>query len=89
VLAYGAYFTLLVALIYLPVFVALREAGFRFLNQIYPVLPITSSIWAEQFTKRQTLERALRLEATAEQSLRSGLAILAPLIGGGVSVLLG
>jgi hypothetical protein len=89
VLAYGAYFTLLVALIYLPVFVALRETGLRLLNQIYPVLPVTSSTWTEQFTKRQALERALRLEATAEQSLRSGVAILAPLIGGGVSVLLG
>jgi hypothetical protein len=89
VLAYGAYFTLLVALIYLPVFVALRETALRLLNQVYPIQSVGSSTWAEQFSKRETLGRALRLETTAEQSLRSGVAILAPLIGGGVSVLLG
>src|SRR5713101_1471819 len=89
VLAYGAYFTFLVALIYLPVFAALRETGFRFLNQSYPFQSVTASTWIEQCGKRQTLEKVLRLEGTAEQSLRSGLAILAPLVGGGVSVLLG
>jgi hypothetical protein len=89
VLAYGAYFTFLVGLIYLPVFAALRETGLRFLNQSYPFPSVMESTWTEQCGKRQTLGKVLRLEATAEQSLRSGVAILAPLVGGGVSVLLG
>lgn len=89
VLAYGAYFTLLVALVYLPVFGSLRWAGLRLVSQVCPIQPITAPAWADQAGKRQILEHVLRLDATVEQSFRSGVAILAPLIGGGVSVLLG
>jgi hypothetical protein len=87
-LAYGGYFTALVALVYLPAMTQIQRSGTRCLNFTHPTPSMVDPEWNQKAADRQTLRNHLRLDATPTESLRSGLAIGAPLLAGALSLLL-
>ncbi len=86
VLVYGLYYTIILALIYTPTYLSLLDAGSRLRDRIYPLDSLPSLI--ENAGKRAKMDEILQLNVRTEQSLRAGIAILAPLLSGLFSSLL-
>jgi hypothetical protein len=87
VLIFGLYYTALLALLYAPTYLALGEAGRTLRDRAFPFSSLDNL--AEDTKKRMQLEELLQLNIRTEQSLRAGIAILAPLLTSLVSVFLG
>jgi len=89
VLVYGGYYTFLIALLYIPVYLSLIEFGRRLVDRFYPLsaLELESEEWENTYEKRGKLEELLRLRVTAQQGLETGVAIFAPLLSGFISFL--
>lgn len=80
VLVYGLYFTLVVALIYLPTYYFLAGTGRQVSEVFYPAdLPQT---FVNVLNKRAALGEKLQINLNAAQSLGAGLVILSPLLTG-------
>ena len=88
VLTYGAYLTMLLFLIYVPVHKSLLTAGCQLQDAFFPLLSPDSDSWADIHSKREKLGDLLKLQMTAGQSFKTSIAILSPLIGSIVSTLL-
>jgi hypothetical protein len=85
----GTYFTLILALLYAPVYAKLLRAGRANLDAACPLVEPASQEWLAAYEKREKLGEYLRLELTANTNLQAGIAILAPLTSALVGVLLG
>src|SRR6266849_5815315 len=84
VLLYAIFFVVLLALVYIPVYLSLERAGRQILEAAFPIPagPLgTGSPKADWYTGRKALEDLLQLGIRLEESLRAGVAILAPLGG--------
>jgi hypothetical protein len=79
VLLYGAFFTLLLAVLYAPVYRRLLEQGRRLVDAVCPVPEPVSAEWSAAYEKRRKLEELLQLQLTTSASFRAGIAIAAPL----------
>jgi hypothetical protein len=88
VLTYGAYFTLMLLIIYLPTYNTLLEAGRRIRDVYAPIPEPNEENWDKVMARRKTLEESLQLHLSAQQHLQTSVFILAPLISGIFSVLL-
>jgi hypothetical protein len=83
VLLYGAFFTALLLLVYVPAHLALKRLGLRIRDHYFPLSgmpdPDADSFrgWLD---KRTTLETLLQLNVTPTQQLQASLFILAPLL---------
>ena len=83
VLLYGAFFTGLLLLVYVPAHLALKRLGVRTRDGYFPLskmpAPDSDSLkgWLD---KRTTLEILLQLNVTPSQQLQTSLFILAPLL---------
>ncbi len=86
-LLYGLLLSVVLALIYLPTYLALLEAGSDLRNRAAPLLEPADQGFEAAVAKRRTLTDLLGLEVSASTSLRAGVAILSPLIGALVSLL--
>ena len=91
VLLYGAFFTGLLALVYVPIHTRLIAAGTALVDSVFAIdAPETDlkqlSGW---HANRKSLEDLLHLEARAADDLRASVSILAPVASGVVSILLG
>jgi hypothetical protein len=89
ILFYGAFFTMLLALAYVPTDLALIAAGHRLCEVIAPMPPLASDAWMEWYKVRGTLEDFLQLRVGPGTSLRAALAILAPLSSSLIALLVG
>jgi len=89
VLLYGAYFTLLLALLYAPVYLRLLEVGRANVDAACKPEEPASPAWLPAYEKRKKLEEHLQLEVATSASFRAGIAILAPLASALVGLLLG
>jgi hypothetical protein len=89
VLAYGAYFTLLVVLVYLPTFLSLQAIGRKLHDAFFPQIFPSTENWADIRDRRKYLEELLQLQVGAYQSLHASIVVLAPLISSIISTLLG
>jgi hypothetical protein len=89
VLIYGAFFTLLLALLYAPVYFRLLEVGREHVNAACKAEEPDSEAWLPAYEKRKKLEELLQLEVTTSAGFRSGVAILTPLGSALVALLLG
>lgn len=89
VLAYGAYFTALVVLIYAPAYLALIQAGRQLRDDLFPIPSPQSEGWHDWYSNRSDLEELLQLQQRGLENLESGIAILAPLAGSIVTLLVG
>ncbi len=91
VLLQGAYFTGLLALVYIPTFTDLNAVGSNLLESAYPIHE--SALDWENLAKwqanRKSLEELLQLRSGALENLRAGVSILAPTATSIVTVLLG
>jgi hypothetical protein len=89
VLMYGAFFTLLLALLYAPVYFRLLEVGRANVDRACKAEEPASAAWLPAYEKRKKLEEHLQLEIATSASFRAGVAILTPLAGALVALLLG
>jgi hypothetical protein len=90
VLAYGAYYTLLLIISYLGPYVLVRRAGERLVDHLAGSAAGTRDeaaavAWQEQ---RDKLAKTLKLSNTLQESLVGALAILGPIVGGLLSLAL-
>jgi len=91
VLLLGAYFTALLALVYIPTFTILATIGADLVESTYPVTAPdldwgSLSRWQ---ANRKSLEDLLQLRSGAVRNLRASVSILAPVATSVVTVLLG
>jgi hypothetical protein len=85
----GAFFTLILALLYTPVYTRLLEVGRANLDAACPLDEPASPEWLALYGKREKLAQYLQLDVTPSASFQSGIAILAPLASALVPLLLG
>lgn len=88
VLFYGLFLSILLAVVYAPAFGALRKAGERILDELEPRPAAGRPEWPLGAPRRRELRAYLELDAGLMNSLRVGVAVLAPLTSGLVSLLL-
>jgi len=86
-LLYGLVLSVALALVYLPTYLALLEAGSDLRDRAAPLLAPEDVGFEAAVTKRKTLTDLLGLEVSASTSFRAGVAILSPLLGALVSLL--
>ncbi len=85
---YGAYYSVLLLVIYMPAYNSRLIAGEKILDR-YLTLPLPSQDnWADVYIKRKQLSENLGLEESIIDSLQTLLPILAPLISGFLPTLL-
>jgi hypothetical protein len=91
VLLQGAYFTGLLALVYIPTYTVLAAIGADLVDSAYPITesePDLERLWRWQ-ANRKSLEELLRLRSGAVHNLRASISILAPAASSVIAVLLG
>lgn len=88
VLVYGLYYTAMVALIYVPIYLSVAHAGEVIRDGLLPLKDLNVDALADFQKKHEAVEQLLELHGGAAESLQSGLAILAPLGSSIVAVLL-
>jgi hypothetical protein len=91
VLLQGAYFTGLLALVYIPTFTVLNTIGADLLESTYPVTApdLDWANLAQWQANRKSLEELLQLQSGAVDNLRASVSILAPVATSVITVLLG
>jgi hypothetical protein len=91
VLLQGAYFTGLLALVYIPTFTVLAAIGADLLESAYPVREpdLDWGNLSQWQANRKSLEELLQLRSGAADNLRASVAILAPAATSVITVLLG
>ena len=86
VLVYGGMYTIVVALIYVPVYASLLRFGRKIRDAWLPLPLLNSEAWRDVHAKRRDFEQVLQLSLTSSHGYQAGIAILAPLIGRIISV---
>jgi hypothetical protein len=92
VLAYGAYYTVFLVAAYVPVYFNVLDVGRKAVDDLlgkWPAKLRDGTEWAEWTSQREAAELFLQLRTTPVQRLQTALAILAPLAGSAVSLVLG
>ncbi len=77
-LVLGAYYTLLIAIIYFPVYAALVKVGRQFLDSYFALPAPDQESWTDILAKRKQLESFMGLDVSPVQRFVTGLTILAP-----------
>jgi hypothetical protein len=88
VLIFGLYYSALLALAYAPCYVAMRNAGEKLKDAFFGKLA-SSPDAVDAMTKRRSLDDLLQLNVSASSSFKAGVAILTPLAGSLVGLLIG
>jgi hypothetical protein len=88
VLAYGLFFTGLLAIAFAPSFLAMRAAGDRLRDAAHPLLAPNDPGFADQIGKRNALDAVLQTNLSASATFKAGAAILTPLAGSLVALVL-
>jgi len=86
VLAYGAYFTAVIAAVYIPTHLLWQKEVSALRDLLYP-LPGSGIITAQWLEDRRAYESTLNLSLTAGGTLATALRVLAPLLAALVTVL--
>jgi hypothetical protein len=84
---YGGAFTVLLALLYVPALAGVRALCMRALDVLIPI-DRNSTDWEDKLEERKRVEADLKLDVSIQSSLTSGIGILAPLLAGGLGLLL-
>ena len=87
----GAYFTALLALVYIPTYSMLAEVGSDLVESVYPLTggDLDWEHLSRWQANRKSLEGLLQLQAGAVHNLRASVSILAPVATSVMAVLLG
>ena len=89
VLMYGAYFSGLLLLLYLPAHRLWRAEGEEIVSLVAPLPSPTDASWLAADQKRRAMTSYLEIDATAHALFNRAVMLLGPLIAGLVSFLLG
>jgi len=89
VLVYGIYFSLLLALVYLPVHLTLRAVGHRLRDHFFALPSPSDPTWKDVCDSRRAFDELLSLNIGPTASFKAGLAISTPLLGSLTGLLLG
>lgn len=89
VLAYGAAYTAVLAVLYVPPYVNMQASSRRLTEALYPPLLPGEDGFADRQQHRSDLAGILRTDVAAPDSLKVAAAVLAPLVSGLVAVLVG
>jgi hypothetical protein len=89
VLGYGLYYSALLALTYAPTYASMIRVGRLIRDALCPLPSSDTQAWRDWYSNRRILDDMLKLQIGARESLPAGVAILAPLGGSVLSVLLG
>ena len=89
VLAYGAGYTAMLAIVYVPAYMTMQLAGQRIRDAFAPMELPGSPTYDEYVKRRIAWEELLQFKANAADSLRIGTAVLAPIVTGVSTVLVG
>ena len=88
VLAYGLFFTGLLAIAFAPSFLAMRAAGDRLRDAAHPLVAPNHPDFADVVAKRNGLDAVLQTNLSASATFKAGAAILTPLAGSLVALVL-
>jgi hypothetical protein len=83
----GLFYSALLALFYIPAYLSLQDRAREYLNVVFPA-PAEGYYDKNQYENRSNLESLLKVEATVQETLQTGIAIAAPLLGILVATLL-
>jgi hypothetical protein len=86
--ALGAYYTLLIAIIYFPAYLVLVSAGRRILDFYFPLSSPDSKDWVNKYAARKQLEDLLELKVTGTQRFLTSITLIAPFVSSILSSLL-
>ncbi len=86
VLLYGAFFTAVIALAYVPAYTALVGAGRRIVELALPMPEPTAPDFGGWYDARKSLSEFLQLEVTVADRLQVGIIVLAPLTSAVLSI---
>lgn len=78
---YGAYLSVVSALVYVPVYLRLRVFGYEVLDTLVKLPPPNAANWMDQNKKRKTVEEFMQLSIRSLPGIQAGVPILIPLIG--------
>jgi len=87
VLSFGGFYTLFVAILYIPTFMTLRAVGQQLCESIFPLPTPSDEEWAVIYDKRKKLEALLQLQGSVGSNFTDNFILAAPLIGSAVSLL--
>jgi hypothetical protein len=88
VLVYGFFFSILVAAVYLPTYLTLARVGNDIRDAFYPAVPPTSPEWEDRTAKRDKLGGVLELQVGPLSRFKASAAILTPLVGSLIALVL-
>lgn len=88
VLAYGLFFTGLLAIAFTPAFLAMRRAGASLRDNAYPLPAPNDDNFADVIARRAALDAVLETNLSASATFKAGVAILTPLAGSLLSLVL-
>lgn len=89
VLMFGLYYSGLLAVAYLPTYLALRRAGEHLREEAFPLVSPSSENFSERLAQRNAFGRLLQLDVSASSSFKAAVAIFTPLAGSLVGLVLG
>ncbi len=87
-LVYGFFFSILIAAIYLPTHLTLARVGNGIRDAFFPPISPTSPEWEERVAKREKLGNLLELQVGPLGRFKASAAILTPLLGSLIGLLL-
>jgi hypothetical protein len=88
VLLYGLFFSILVAAVYVPTHLTLASVGASICDQAFPAVPPSAPEWEERTAKRERLAATLDLDVGLVGRFKASVAIMTPLLGSLVGLLL-
>ena len=89
VLMYGIFYSAVLALVYVPTYARLSEVGRAIRDRSLPAPEMTDQSWTRRYEARTRADEFLQLGLSTSQSFRAGVAILTPLAGSLLGLLIG
>lgn len=86
---FGGFYSALLAFAYAPAYWAFRKTGSELRDRLLPLPLKPPDSWAAWYGDRKALDALLELDGGGLKSLKTGLALLTPLIGSGAGLILG
>jgi hypothetical protein len=88
VLSFGSYYTLFVAILYIPTYMTLTAVGQQLCESIFPLPAPDDEQWAATYERRTKLEAFLQIQGNVMSNFTDNFIVAAPLIGSAISLLL-
>jgi hypothetical protein len=88
VLLFGAWFTGILALVYVPPSERLRRHAQALVDEAFPIPDQFDGDWQQQLQRRRDLTSALRIDETSQNSIQNALIIGSPLITSALTLLI-